>query len=454
MKRPVTRPLHNPRRRLVGVLFFLVAAVGVAALPAHAYAQQRTAVGIIDVDAALLRSGPSDKDYPVLRLSRGQQVVAVGQKFDWLKVIPPEGTFCYVGKAFVERRGTGDVGRVTAPSNVRYGSRLVELKNKLAVRLAPGADVKIIGEDAEYFLIEPPEGVYLYIAKSDVVPARSPAAAAINQPGGSGNGTMTPDARQPAADNAGDVDAAAYAAADTEAMSGTTVTPGTTLGGLAQQMQAQPPVVNAPEANPALDAFEALEARARETAELPLEQQPIDELHAGYQDLLTQELPESFRLVAEARMKTYEVRKEALADFNAVQKMRQELAEKRSILQAEQAELEQRIVETTIRSYAALGTVRSSSLQVGQKPLYRLTDPATGRTVIYIRTDDPKIALMMGQFVGIQGQITDDTAMQLRYVSPTRIERVDSNEVFKSVTADVVPPSLLGRNATAASPTE
>ena len=104
-------------------------------------------------------------------------MTVVGIKFDWLKIAPPEGSFCYVAKAYVEKRGDGSVGRVNNQANVRVGSSLNAMKTKVSAKLEPGQDVAIIGEQDEYFKIKPPKDVYLYVNKQFVDPVKQVATA-------------------------------------------------------------------------------------------------------------------------------------------------------------------------------------------------------------------------------------------------------------------------------------
>src|SRR6187401_3685009 len=69
------------------------------------------AEGRINSNAVYIRSGASENDYPTMKLDRGTPVTVVGVKFEWLKIVPPEGSYCYVAKAYVETRGDGTVGR-------------------------------------------------------------------------------------------------------------------------------------------------------------------------------------------------------------------------------------------------------------------------------------------------------------------------------------------------------
>ena len=102
--------------------------------------------------------------------------------------------------------------------------------------------------------------------------------------------------------------------------------------------------------------------------------------------------------------------------------------------------------------YAAVGVVRSSSLQVARTPIYRLTDPQTGRTVVYVWGTDPKVATMLNQFVGIKGPLQTDPRLNLKVVTPNGVEAVDPAKVNTSVAAEVVPPSLLPKAASTGTP--
>jgi len=115
--------------------------------------------------ATFVRSGPSENFYPTLKLEKGAKVTVVGIKYNWLKIEPPKGSFSYVAKAFVKRHGDGAEGVVDANANpnVRAGSDLNAVKTTVQTKLQPGQHVKIVGEQDEYFKIEPPAGAYLYV---------------------------------------------------------------------------------------------------------------------------------------------------------------------------------------------------------------------------------------------------------------------------------------------------
>ncbi len=98
--------------------------------------------------------------------------------------------------------------------------------------------------------------------------------------------------------------------------------------------------------------------------------------------------------------------------------------------------------------YTAVGTLRGSSLQHAGSTLYRLTDPATGRTVAYVRTPEPKYADLIGQFVGVKGALSTDSALNMKIIdSPTAVQTIDPTKVNGSIAAEILPPSLLPKAA-------
>ena len=84
--------------------------------------------------------------------------------------------------------------------------------------------------------------------------------------------------------------------------------------------------------------------------------------------------------------------------------------------------------------------------------LYRLTDPQNGRTVCYLRSEDATYGGMIGQFIGVNGDLSTDPALGLKVVTATEHAQVDPNELFRGVGAQVVPPSLLPQAGIAAQP--
>src|SRR2546421_5145109 len=162
--------------------------------------------GIITTNAVYIRCGPADSYYPTMKLDKGARVTVVGIKLDWLKIVPPDGSFCYISKAFVDRNGDGTAGKVNKDAvNVRAGSTLNGLKVVPLCQLSVGMDVKIVGEQDEYYKITPPEGkAFVYVNKQFVEPDPNAkvepdknAGNLVQKPAGDGQGTPIRDQKEP-----------------------------------------------------------------------------------------------------------------------------------------------------------------------------------------------------------------------------------------------------------------
>ncbi len=198
------------------------------------------------------------------------------------------------------------------------------------------------------------------------------------------------------------------------------------------------------------EQFDAVEAAFLDASNQPLTAQPIDDLQAKYSALTKQDdLPVSMRRIAEMRLSTLNLRAQAKSQYTDALKMQQDAQSKQQALKAEQQELEQRVKDQKVTIYTALGTLRTSSLQQNGGTLYRLTDPGTGRTLLYIRSDDNKYAALLNQFIGVRGDIIEDTTMSMKIMTPTVAETVDRTKVNSTVTAEMIPPTLLPKAPTA-----
>ncbi|HLL90479.1 MAG TPA: hypothetical protein VK324_14360 [Tepidisphaeraceae bacterium] len=405
--------------------------------------------GTINANAVYVRSGPGDNYYPTVKLDQGANVTVVGIKFDWLKITPPEGSFSYVAKAYVSKTGDGTSGTVDKNDlNVRAGSTLNDMKTTVQAKLDQGTAVRILGEKDEYYKIASPAGTYLYVKKDFVTPGKPLAvanAAATEDPGKPSVVHETPIITgtpkvEPAASGEQMAVAPTTAPADATADGATT--------------QPADAVAAAPATQPVLTPaarFDQLDGEFIAATSVPLAEQPLDELQKQYKDLVAEPaLPESMKRVADIRLQTIAIRLEAKEQLLATLKQQQEAQQRQTAARAEKDELIERAKQNAVTVYAALGTVRTSALQGGGGGvLYRLTDPASGRTLVYLRTTDQKFASMIGQFVGVKGDIAEDSSMNLKYVVPTQTDVVDPTTIGANVTAQMIPPSILQTKATA-----
>jgi uncharacterized protein YgiM (DUF1202 family) len=499
--------LHSRRLSLIAA----ATSLAISAAPGYLFAQvaepdtsikevensRFSTSGLIVSNSVFVRCGPGENYYATMKLDKGAKVKVVGAKFDWLKVTPPEGSFCYVARLYVDRHGDGKVGRVIKDSiNVRAGSTLSALKIGILCELSQGEEVEILGEEQEYFKIKPPAKAYLYInkkfvepdpdakpevqvAKADapVVEPTKPETARGADVGGTGDfpGGEGPKADPTKADPAkpdptkpelikpetGDVGGKPdptkpdpipgndLTKTDPIKPDGgnETVKPDPTKTDPAKidPTKTDPPKVD-PLSTPegAEAAFDKAESAFLAAKTQPLEEQPIDALLKQFEAVSKNDaLPESMRRVAESRVATLKVRASAQVELVKVRQGQSDLKQRQMALEAEQQELQKRIAEKDVKVYTAVGTLQPSSLQQGAVTLYRLTDPATGRTVCYLRSNDAKTLKLIGQFVGVRGALQEESRLGAKVITPTELTACDPGKVHLSITAQIIPPSLM-----------
>jgi len=409
--------------------------------------------------AEFVRALPGDKFYATQRMDKGAKVTVVGSKGDWLKIIPPDGSFSYVNRAFVERFGNGKQGRVTASNLlVKAGSSMQSVMWITQAKLNPKDVVEILGEDDQYFKIKPPEGAYLYlpkdavarvaeapaagpVAKGPETPAipEAPAAAPETPAAGPTTGPVTSITPTP-----GSITPAPESPAIPE-------TPGTpapeTPAAVTPEAPEAPKPLTAAEALPAL---QALEVRFTLASQQPLQEQPLAELIGEYERVSAAPgLHDTARRIVEIRLATLKVRSDALEQLKLAQKKQEEDESRALARKMEREETAQALKRVEIQRFTAVGTLRTSSLQVARTQLYRLTDPRTGRTLVYIWGTDPKVATLVDQFVGVGGDVQTDNRLQFKVINPTGVEAVDASKVNTAIAAEIVPPSLQPRTPTA-----
>jgi uncharacterized protein YgiM (DUF1202 family) len=420
--------------------------------------------GIVNVDSVYIRSGPGEGYYPTQTLTKGANITVVGIKFDWLKILPPDNSFSYVGAVFVDRSSDGTTGKINRNDvNVRAGSLVNAMKTTVQTRLNSGDEVRIIGKEDEYLKIKSPPGAYLYINKQYVTVARpaladtaTPTIVTPNTTAAVKHEAVATDNQKPALNATGSSIAGSGAivtrtpttAPSQQVAAAPTTNPSAVAMAAAPSTQpAQMAVLPPPSAE---ELFGQYEATFTEISKQPLDSQPIAELMGKYQTIASSAtLSDELKNVVNIRLATLKARLDNKAKLVEIQRLEKLDKARQLALQAEQQELAERLKQNQIQVFVAVGQLQPSSLQVGGGTLYRLVDPATGRTEIYVRTSDPKITGLMGQFVGVNGQTSDDPQLSLRVIDPTDALAVDEAKVNTSVMASILPPSLLARQASA-----
>lgn len=412
-------------------------------------------VGKVNTDSVYIRSGPgaTNKSYPVGRLTKGTEVTVVGKRYEWLKILPPPGSYSLVSKMNVNRRGDGKVGRVTQETPVRAGSTLTPNKFAVQTKLSPGQDVQIINDEDEYYQIVPPPGAYVYIDQQYVTPVRRLSASEAEPVKPAGG----------ASDVAGNLE---HSTKPTNAVEGSTggggetntsrpTDTGVARGNDQENTPAQPGPTTRPGGEAPTASFQELEERYNDATLKPLLEQPVNELLAAYKSLAQGgALSPSQKRIADARVMALQARADARQRHEAFMKTQTELQQRQQALEAERQEIQDRIRKSDIAIYSAVGLLRVSSLQQGNTTLYRLTDPSGGRTIAYIRSNDARYGRLVNQFVGVRGDVANDGRLNQRVITPTDVENVDPKKVNATVVAQIVPPSMQPAAASTGGPTE
>ena len=398
------------------------------------------------------RSGPSNNFYATTKLEKGAQVTVVGMKYDYLKIVPPPGSFSLVPQVYVDRRGDGKIGRVNNALNVRAGSSENAMKSAIQMRLPEGSDVTILDEQDEYYKITPPEGAYVFVHKQYVEPVAAIASTATPPVETVASSSGAPDAA--AAEQDAETPAAKPADETAEA-------PSDDAEGSLDETAELPVPTPAPDTRPSREAaapaaapkavaanvnqdFRKLEAQFEAASKQSVIDQPIEQLTEGYTKLVESgALRGSMKRIADTRLIALRVRADARQQLREFQQTQEQMRQRQQQLAVERQEIDERIAQARVAVYAAVGTLRVSSLQQGGTLLYRLTDPATGRTVVYVRSNDPKYAGLLNQFVGVRGEVANDARLRMKIITPTEAEAVDASKVNNGVIATIVPPSMV-----------
>ncbi len=132
----------------------------------------RQFAGIAGRQGVIVRAGPSAGDVAVASLDDGAEVTVIARQASFLRILPPDGTFCLVPKSRVDIRGTIEEGpqsgRVSESLSVRVGSALSDDIGRTAARLRTGDVVRVLGEQGNYYRIEPPKMVFFYVPVAEM----------------------------------------------------------------------------------------------------------------------------------------------------------------------------------------------------------------------------------------------------------------------------------------------
>ncbi len=457
----------------------MVAWASVLMLVPVALAQDVPFQGIVVQNGTPVRAGAGRAYYVVGELEQGAVVRVDEVIFGWNKIVPPDGVYSYVSKAFVDRRGNGEVGFVNQDrTEVRAGSLKGpgESYRTQQPLLNKGDRVEILGEEGAFFKIRPPEGAYVFIGPGSVRRAAAGEVAPPPRPAPAGTApapdtAVTPEAEAPATaprteqttvtvepepepdmaavepDTAVTDPAGAAATTTAESLPGSEPepTPGseaaTASGEESPAADADPAataIAAASDTNVATqeqrdqldamvesggaqsaavsDKLKELEGRMLPEFTKPLEEQPIAEMIREYEAIGRQPLPAVDRQIVRMRLAALQKNQRIAETLRSIHEARENLT---PIEEVQEVLSEGRI------HYDAIGRLQASSVYNGQNlPLrFRLIDPASGRTLVWVQPGtlvEPRRHL--GRVVGLVGGQEYDPGVKTNVLTVTRID--------------------------------
>lgn len=430
-------------------------AAGPLAPPAPAAAQSRPAAaepeppffGEVALDRVEVRSGAGESYYPVAVFERGQRVKVVEDFYGWYRIEAPEGLRAYVAQRDVDRRGDGTFGEANADAarvKIKGLDRGFNDSFRTISFLNPGDRVRIVGVVGdEAYEVLAPEGSLVFLPPGSVTPlaraaqaADPPAATPAPPPTPPAPtpdaGSMVPLAEALAAQDPAPVVVEAPAPADAPELPDAPETlPPIVLGDGGAELPGgaalDAPAASAPAAPEASDAVAAVEAEQLPRFALPLEEQPLGEMQAAYDALLgpdAEPLRASERRLVESRLRAVRRNRQLRAAVAQIQQRRDGLVD-----------VEPTAVEPEPAApYAAVGVLRTSSVFAGEAAgvalpkMFRVVDPATERTVAYLRPAagiDP--VPLLGRLVGVRGAREIDATLNTPLVVAQEVVGLDAD---------------------------
>jgi hypothetical protein len=426
-----------------------------------------------------VRSGAAESYYPFFKVSRGDLVKVTGEKFGWTRV-------SIAGPAFAEAFGyikhaRGDNSRFRLAADGKSGTTLgrvdilapnLDAGNqpkdswKTLIRLEADQTIRVIetsdlGQEIVYKVSLPPAAtgwistqfvprasaedteLFKQILAGKVEPPKpaaanqEPSTAGAQDAMASATGAPQPHPQnqvQPAPEQANPAPATEQAAGE----------PASVLAGgaptdIGAPAPAPPATAPAPEpVKPPAPTFADLEARFAELKKEPLETAEVMPMHDLYA-VLAKNHPNQ-----RALQRRCDARMRQLAIWAELQAKKQEVAsaQEKMRLSADETATVREALERSAE-YTAVGRIASSTIYDGTSlpKLFRIQDPATGRTVAYLKPDaEYTLANRVDMIVGIVGDKVYDESLRLNIITPRRIESL-SPEKTAGVPAGHTEPS-------------
>lgn len=412
---------------LVGLLATPVMVLGISETPYEA---------IVSQPDTPIRAGAGRSFYVVGQLAQGTQVTVEEVVFGWYKIRPPQGTFSYISRAFVDAYGDGRSGTInTNRAAVRTASINGPGESyRRQIDLLKGDTVQIVAEEGSFYKIIPPDGAYVFLPPGTIGNTASnpdtSSTTAVQFPS-SQQPTLSAETAAPSPSNDQPIpsrqttfDEAPAAKSDSNppASREPSVTPAAARSG--DGAQENTPLPPQDKAQPVSKALIAVEKQFEEAHGLPLEDQPLNELLKTYQAVgRLPNLEPTDRHIVKVRLA--ELRHRArVADA-----LRQ-IATARENIQTDviQEVLNDERLAPPKQPYDARGLLHASGVYNGNvlPQLFRVVEPASHRIISYVRLKpgvDP--STYVGKYVGIAGQKVFDSRLKLKLIEANHLEIIE-----------------------------
>lgn len=420
-------------KRLLAIVVMGAAAALVAA---PAGAQDVPFTGQVVQEGVQARAGAGRRYYVVGEVPQGTRVRVDEVFYGWNKVVPPEGVYSYISKAFVDASGDGKTGTVTKDNqDVKAASVQAPGESyRVQTTLDRGDTVRIVGEEGSYYKIIPPDDAYVFLPPGSVQRVDEP----VEQPEPSETSLPAPDAAEenepPPAEPAAEPEPEPEAEAEPQAPA--EPQPQTPTLEVSEANQPAAPAYNEPIAlekggqqvdwSVRSDNLAELEAQMKPLLVKPVAEQPIDRMIAAYESLDQSQLSDQEKRVVSLRLRALRDNKrlaETLSQINQVQR------------QVDEGTVLENMPRPLAPSdYDVTGTLTASAVYSGETlpRLYKVVS-GEGLTLAWVLPRSPVSPQRhLGKLVGILGERQyDDALKQHIYV----VRRIDVLEPATSATA-------------------
>jgi uncharacterized protein YgiM (DUF1202 family) len=381
-------------RMMIAVAFLLT-------VTAAGFAQDAVAesgwTGVITGQDVNVRSGPALSAYVCTKLSGPQQVTVVGQKGEWLRILPPPTCFSVVSRDYVEADAAGKVGTITSDNIwTRAGGDLRTSEFWVVqCELAKGQKVEILGAINNYYKIAFPPGTCYYVSSQFVRKASDVAAAApTSQPAGLAE--------------------AAPGSGRLEFVRVTTTLTGTT----------QP-------AGPAREAFGAAEKALQAEFAKPADQRDFNALLARYQGI-NPGADKNLATVLGGRISFLQAAARISQANQSAQSTLTTVRQQQTTYDEQLSQIKVTPPEPLPVLPAAQGVIRPSVVYAGTAAILRryfVCDPATNRVLAFAQSGTVDLQPYVGQVVNLYGPKWFDRQTLVDVVDVQQVEVISKDAV-------------------------